>query len=404
MATFALQARWVLPITSPPIEGGIITVSDQRIVAVGTKAEAGAKVQDLGDVVLMPGLVNAHTHLEFSDLAEPLGKPNSALPDWIRLVIANRKQQVDPVAVVEAGIAESIRSGVTSIGEISTSPFQGHSSLTEPEVVAFQEVIGFSAARVESVLVDLKERLSAKSLVSRLGVSPHAPYTVHPNLLEKLVELAVERRLPVAMHLAESNEELQLLQENAGPFRELLEERSMWDETVFATTRRPLDYLRVLCKAPRALVVHGNYLSRDEMTFIASHQQMTVVYCPRTHAYFGHSKYPLQEMLDCGVSLAIGTDSRASNPDLRLLAELRHVAQAFGVISPQEIVALGTIRGAKALDLTQDVGSLEVGKLANLTAIEWEPAMGEPYAAVLFGEQQMRETWIRGELAHSASS
>ena len=128
------------------------------------------------------------------------------------------------------------------------------------------------------------------------GISPHAPYTVHPGLLKRLVALAVEKKLPVAMHLAESREELELLATGTGPFRDLLVDRSMWDTEAIPLGSTPLDYLRTLAEAPRALVIHGNNLSDEEIGFLAAHRErMSVVYCPRTHAYFGHDPYPLEQ-------------------------------------------------------------------------------------------------------------
>jgi len=397
---FALQARWVLPIETPPIAGGVVTIEGERIVAVGKRAEDGVPVQDLGDVVLLPGLVNAHTHLEFSHLTEPIGQSGMPLPEWIQLVIAHRKQQSGLPSGWDVGLRESLRAGVTSIGEIATSPLSVDTPSVLPELIAFQEVIGFSAARVDSVFTELQQRLHSNPATCQLGISPHAPYTVHPELLAKLVGLASERKLPVAMHLAESPEELQLLNDNSGPFRELLEERSMWDARVFANGVQPLDYLQVLASAPRTLVIHGNYLSQREIDFVADHRdRMAIVYCPRTHAYFGHTDYPLQVMLDAGVRVAIGTDSRASNPDLSLLDELRYLARTYEGISLETLLTLGTIDGAKALGLAESVGSLVAGKLANLTVIACDRFDSSPLSAVLWGEQQPQQTWLRGRKA-----
>jgi len=401
MTKFALQARWVLPIESPPIAGGVVTIENEKIVAVGTRADDGARVQDLGDVVLLPGLVNAHTHLEFSQLARPLGQPGMPLPEWIRSVIVNRKQQTDIAEGLATGLRESLRAGVTSIGEIATSQMPidrpTHQLDVLPALIAFQEVIGFSAARIESVFASFQQRLQQSRANFPLGISPHAPYTVHPELLTKLVTLANEQQLPVAMHLAESREELQLLHENTGPFRELLQERSMWDGNIFSRGCEPLDYLQILAQAPRSLVIHGNYLAQHEIQFIAERRdRMSVVYCPRTHAYFEHEPYPLQRMLDAGVLVAIGTDSRASNPDLSLLGELRTLAQTFEALSPANLLALGTLHGARALGIANTVGSLAPGKWANLTAIECDRFEREPLSAVLFGNRLPQQTWLRG--------
>ncbi len=396
MLKFALQARWVLPIESPPIERGVVTIEAGQILAVGTRAERGVAVQDLGDVVLMPGLVNAHTHLEFSEFSCPLGSAGMSLPEWIRLVIASRKQ-TDMGPALKTGIEESLLAGVTTLGEIATSNALSSFEKPLPELIAFQEVIGFSAGRVDSVFSELEQRLFLSRGACSAGISPHAPYTVHPDLLEKLVLLAAQQELPVAMHLAESREELELLAENSGPFRELLEARSMWDEAVFANGLQPFDYLEVLARAPRSLVVHGNYLSVREIDFVAERRdRMSIVYCPRTHAFFGHSPYPLLAMLNAGVRVALGTDSRASNPDLSLLGEMRYVARVHEEISAEQIVLLGTLAGAEALGLGEQLGSLAVGKLANLTAVATDGLVELPYEAVLAGDALPLQTWLRG--------
>ena len=159
MHAFALQARWVVPVESTPIAGGTVTIEGERIVEVGMRAARGATVQDLGDVVLLPGLVNAHTHLEFSQLATPLGHPGMSMPEWVRLVIANRGQQSDALTGLSLGLCESLQAGVTSIGEIATAPLSSDQQKTLPELVSFQEVIGFSAGRVDSVHAELNQRL-----------------------------------------------------------------------------------------------------------------------------------------------------------------------------------------------------------------------------------------------------
>ena len=164
---------------------------------------------------------------------------------------------------IAVGLHESATHGVTTIGDIATIPTPAVSQPL-PLRLAFQEVIGFSSARVESALFDLQQRIDTGRELSGcrsaplVGISPHAPYTVHPQLLECLVEEALARKLPVAMHLAESAEELALLADGTGPFRELFEERSMWDSTAIPAGSKPLEYLRMLAQAPRALVVHGN--------------------------------------------------------------------------------------------------------------------------------------------------
>jgi cytosine/adenosine deaminase-related metal-dependent hydrolase len=362
----SLQARIVFPVDAPPIEFGVVTIEGDLIVEVGTETH-GKSLIDLGNVALLPGLVNAHTHLEFSHFDQPLGQPGMSLVDWIRLVIAERAgRKESSTNSLARGIEESHRHGATTIGDISTS-----AKLPRGDIVHFHEVIGFSRARADSVAQALSARLGDATVsLTGQGISPHAPYTVSPALLQKLVSIAQRNFLPMAMHLAESPEELQLLRDGNGPFQSLLDERSMWDAGAISKATRPLDYLRMLEGARTSLIVHGNYLDQEELEFIAAHRRrMSLVYCPRTHAYFFHSPYPLGQAIAAGARVALGTDSRASNPDLSLLEEMRQVARTHPHIDPQEILRLGSLNGAEALGRAQHVGSIARRRLANLVAI-----------------------------------
>jgi cytosine/adenosine deaminase-related metal-dependent hydrolase len=402
---FSLRARVVFPVDRPPIDNGAVTIgSEGRIRWIGAAKNVDGPVRDLGDVVLLPGFVNTHTHLEFSDLTQPLGAPGMPMVEWIRRVlIQRRRRSASPKGPIAAGARECLRHGTTALGEIATVDAAAYADLPPLELTLFLEVIGFSRARAESVLQVAVARLDAFSgSGTNLGLSPHAPYTVSPELVSQLVELAGRRDLPVAMHIAECAEELELLAGGTGPFRELLEERSMWDPAVIPHGSRPLDYLRCLANAPRALVVHGNYLDQEERGFMASHSdRMSLVYCPRTHTRFGHSSYPLAELLAAGVRVALGTDSRASNPDLSVLAEMRFVAQQHSAVSPEAILRMGTLTGAEALGRDADCGSLTPEKLANLVTVPLPAKLhGKPTEllhAVLESTDAPITTWLRGE-------
>jgi cytosine/adenosine deaminase-related metal-dependent hydrolase len=194
---------------------------------------------------------------------------------------------------------------------------------------------------------------------------------VHPELFAGLVSLAAAAGAPIAFHLAESPEELQLLAAGGGPFRDLLESLGPWSPTAIPLGTRPMDYLRRLADARvRALVIHGNYLDPEEIALLAhARERMSVVYCPRTHAYFGHARHPLPRLLEAGAKVAVGTDSRASNPDLSVLEELRLVAREFPELPPETVLALGTLRGAEALGQADRIGSLVPGKFADLAIV-----------------------------------
>jgi cytosine/adenosine deaminase-related metal-dependent hydrolase len=408
---FVLRARVVFPVDRPAIEGGVVTIEGERIVDVGAKPQT-KDVADLGDVALLPGLVNAHTHLEFSYLQRPLGKPGMRLVDWIRLVIAERgRTDIAPVLSTDSGWTESRQYGATTVCDIVSRAMAP--GVWSGDILAAIEVIGFSRARAASALSAVIEQLDRSKKAdggyavtagrgASFAISPHAPYTVSPELLRQLVDLAISRKLLIAMHVAESAEELELLDSGTGQFQALLDERSMWDAEAVPRGSRPMDYLRMLAVAPRTLVIHGNYLQEDERAFLASHRdRMSLVYCPRTHAYFGHPRYPLPELLKAGVCVALGTDSRASNPDLDLLAEMRHVARSYPEIEPQAVLRLGTLAGAEALGRAADVGSITPGKFADLVAVPIDNVhvrtTDDVLDGILSGVSKPTAVWLRGD-------
>ncbi len=392
----ALRARWVLPVSGSPLRDAAVNIFQGRIVAVGAVLP-GALVEDLGDVAIVPGFVNAHTHLEFSDIRQPIGFQGIGMVEWLRLVIERRGESpASGRSPVEMGLDESFRFGVGTIGEIGQPGLrQDDYRQSSCDGVAFIELIAPRADRVAAALEIARQHLSA-GLVGQWqpGLSPHAPYTVHPELLERAVRLSVEYRVPLAMHLAESREELEFLRDGSGPFRELLEARGAWDATAWPRGSRPLDVLRVLARADRAVVVHGNYLDAEEIAFVADHREnVAIVYCPRTHAWFGHERYPLEAMLSAGATVALGTDSRASSPDLSLLAEMRHIAREFPAMNRATILELGTLHGARALGREDEIGSLEPGKLAQLAVVDLpDGSVADPHELILDGDHPVVET------------
>ena len=369
---WSVRARRVYPIVGEPIDGGVVTCLDGRIVSIGRAVYV--PVRDLGDVTILPGWVNAHTHLEFSDLERPLPYSGTSFAQWIREVIAWRRgRQVDPRQSVERGLHESTQHGVAAVGEITTGTTWSAELRPSIDATVFHETICLAPARFAESLAAVDEFLDQRAAGAtwRAGLSPHAPYTVHPRLLVELVARAKARELPVAMHLAESREELQLLRDGTGPLLELLQAAGIvWPKDDLGDFQRPRDYLQALSDAPRSLVIHGNYLSDDEIEFVAQRRdRMSVIYCPRTHAYFGHEPHPLDKLLQAGALVAIGTDGRGSNPDLSVWSELQCVASKYPSLSPQKVLKLGTINGAKALGIADRYGSIEPGKVASLIAV-----------------------------------
>ena len=397
-----LKARYVFPVAAGPIRDAAVSVDGQRIAAVGGKTPQG-EVLDLGNVAILPGLINAHAHLEFSDLAEPLGRPGMGFVEWIEAVIRLRRESPGRAGEpVELGLQESGRAGTTALGEIAQPGWKAEPFERAPlETTVFLELIAPSEARVPAALASARSHLEAAPTPHpwRPGLSPHAPYSVHPELLRRLIPIVAQRRVPIAFHLAESREEIELLRYRSGPLRDLLGRIEGWDPDAAVPNARPLDYLRMLSPAHRLLVIHGNYLDTEEIALMANcRDRMAVVYCPRTHAYFDHDEYPLAKFLAAGVTVALGTDSRASSPDLSVLAEMRFLARRRPPLPPAELLRLGTLSAARALGLEAEAGSLEAGKWADLAVVPLpDRDAADPHELLFDSDAPVVATWFRGE-------
>ncbi len=352
-----LQVRWLLNSEQPPLENVALIEQNGQIFDIRPLRASETNVLP---VVLIPPLVNAHTHLEFSSLPEPI-RPALPFPNWIAAVIQWRRgADLERGNCFRKGLAESRQSGVTVVGEITTTqPVPAHDVAKGSTVVSFREMIGLQREQIPELLRVATEHLAQHPTTNSDnavlgGISPHAPYTVHPDLLESLMELAVSRGAVVAMHLAESTDEIELLHDGTGQFVEFLQRLGLWNSELFPGGRSIREFLEQLSRVPHALAIHGNYFSNDDIRFLADHPNVATVFCPRTHAFFGHSQHPTQKLLSAGARVVLGTDSRASNPDLSLWKELQFVATKYPEITIPQILAMVTVHAADALGLPTD--------------------------------------------------
>ncbi len=389
------HARWVVPVSRPPIADATVSVEGPRIVRVGPRADApiGEDVE-LGDAVIMPGLVNAHTHLELTAM-RGLFAGMEFVP-WIRLLTRARAAVLSNASMLDAarwGIAEGLMAGITTFADTSASGVVLQ-ALVDMGVrgIMYQEVFGPSPDQRQAALDELRAKVEAlrplETDLVRLGVSPHAPYTVHEDLLIDVAAFALGARLPVAIHLAESLAEIAFLREGSGPFADGLRARGI---SVVRRSHSPVHLLVELgVVLARPLLIHCVQVDETDIAFIAQYE-CPVAHCPGSNAVLGHGIAPVREMLDAGIVVGLGSDSAASNDRTDVLEEAR-LAALFqssrlhrpGALSAAEAIELATLGGARALGLDALVGTLDVGKEADLVAFS---LAGSPAGAVgdLFG-------------------
>jgi len=387
---WTLAARWIFPVSSSPIANGILTIAGERIVSVEPRAGRSADM-DLGDVAILPGFVNTHTHLDLSGLR---GKcpPCADFTAWLRQVIAHRRrmspQQIE--ADVRAGLAESLRHGTTLLGDISGDGGSWDVLANAPlRAVVFREMLGLPEARASGAWERLDRWLESRvsTPTYRPGISPHAPYSVRSSLFFA----ASTRGVPVAVHLAETAAEQELLLLRRGAFVPFLHDLDVWAPDGLAEDTQHV--LNLLNGSSPTLLIHCNYL--EPSTNIPSN--CTVIYCPRTHAAFGHAPHPFRHFLKRGIRVALGTDSLASNPDLSILAEMRHLHRHCPDVPGDVLLRMATLSAAEALGWADETGSLEVGKSADLVVVPLEAGTNtDPYKLLLESNFTVQRVLCRG--------
>ncbi len=375
MSVRTLRARWLLPIDRPPVENGWVEVAAGRIVRTGQGRPASA-ADDLGDVALLPGLVNAHTHLELSWLRGHV-PPSGSMVEWIRALLVARVAGASESArddALRAAIEEMRASGTVLVGDI-TNTLATHAALhaSGTSAVVFHELLGFGVTDPEDQVREAWHRVeAAKKDVAdaqlAFGVVAHAPYSVSPALF---AEIARQRHAaPLAVHLGESAEEIEFLRTGRGPFRELLEMLGVWSDAWKVPECDPVEYLdRVGYLRPGLLAVHGVHLSDDALTALRN-AGATIVTCPRSNEWVGAGLPRLSHFYGCGLPVAIGTDSLASVATLSMFDELAALRRIAPDVSAAGLLESATRRGAEALGLGDQFGTLTAGKRAALIAVQ----------------------------------
>jgi cytosine/adenosine deaminase-related metal-dependent hydrolase len=375
-----IRARVVVTMDGPPIDNGALAISGNQIVDVGkfsevSKRQSNQEIVDLGEQVLLPGLINAHCHLDYTCLRGKIPAQES-FADWIRAINAEKAKlsPEDYVRSINQGFAESKRFGTTTIANLTAFP-ELIGQINEPmRTWWLAELIDVRDSSRAKEIVDLAvEHLKSKK---HWGLAPHAPFTASVDLYRRCGEIAQREKILLTTHLAESREEMSMFRDGNGPLYVFLKGigRDMSD----CGKGTPVEWLLQRASPSRTgtgnrpyLLVHLNELGKNDFDLLADIKH-SIVHCSRSHEYFGHSPFQFQKLRERGFNICLGTDSLASNEDLSLFAEMRAFQKEFPNVSSEEILDMVTINAARALRQENLLGKIRSSFAADLIALPCE--------------------------------
>jgi len=384
-----LRAKIVLPVTAPPIADGAVFIDGHKIRSVTPWKELRPhlreKTIDLGDVILLPGLVNPHCHLDYTDMAGELSPPK-LFTDWIASITAAKAawSYSDYARSWLRGAHQLLKSGTTTVGDTECMPdlLPEVWDATPLRIFSFLEMTGIRSRRPpKEILHEAVETLATlRHPRHRAALSPHAPYSTLPELLRLTARLAQKRKWRVSIHVAESAQEFDMFQHAQGEMHDWLK-RNGRDNSDCGHGSPVAHLARNRLLGENVLAIHVNFLARGDATLLAKNRTH-VIHCPRSHDYFKHPKFERERLANAGVNLCLATDSLATvrkngkpKPELDMFAEMRALADQDASISPEEILRMATINGARALGLAGKIGEISADASADLIAI---PFSGKP--------------------------
>jgi cytosine/adenosine deaminase-related metal-dependent hydrolase len=374
----------------PPIDDGAIAVAADRVAAVGRFEEiraVGGSVIDLGEAVILPGLINAHCHLDFTSLRGVIPQQRS-FADWIIQINGRRRDLSDEdfLASITLGFAEARRWGTTTIANIESMPALLERIAPPPlRTWWFAELIDVRPSQpAEEMIGDsLSFFRNKENWLGGAGLSPHAPYTASPKLTRLAAETARRHKMLLTTHLAESDEEMEMFRDGRGRLFELLQSlgRPMGD---CGTGKTPLAVmLERGVIDDRWIVVHLNELSEEDLGRLESGPRFHLAHCPRSSRHFQHRAFALRQLRDLGFNICLGTDSLASNSSLSLFAEMRTVRDVHQWLEPARILEMATTNSARALHQTDALGRIRTGFQADLIALPIEDGSGDIFEKII---------------------
>lgn len=408
-----LRSRIVVPVSQPPVEEGAVLISGRRIAWVGPwkhlRNKGNCKTIDLGDSVLLPGLVNAHCHLDYTDMAGRI-PPQKSFVDWIKL-ITTAKSEWNYSEFAESwlrGAGMLVRTGTTTVADFETVPelLPEVWTATPLRVISFLELTGVKIRRKPRVMVQeaIGRIASLPRGRDRAALAPHAPYSTVPELLRRTAAASRRRKWLLSVHVAESRQEFDMFMHGRGEMFEWLRrnERNMADCGVGSPIQH-LERSRALGK--NLMAVHVNYLGQTDASLLGRHK-VSVVHCPRSHSYFRHDPFPFGALTKVRVNICLGTDSLATvykkpreSVELSLFEEMRAFARVHPRISHRKILEMATLNGARALGLARRAGEIAKGAFADLIAIPFAGKTADVHDSVVHHRGNVTASMIDGDWA-----
>lgn len=412
-----LRARAVLPVSRAPISNGAILIAGDRVAEVGRWRDLAQAERDetfdLGDKILLPGLVNAHCHLDYTDMAGQFSPPK-IFSDWLKLITTAKGHwsKSDYATSWMNGAQMLLRTGTTTVGDVEAMPelLPEVWNLGNLRVLSFLEMIGITGRRKpEAIVQEALDKIDAlDSDRSCAGLSPHAPYSTVPELLKLSADAARKRGLRMCVHVAESSQEFEMFVHGRGEMHDWLR-RSTRDMTDCGLGSPVRHLARCGVLGENLLAIHANCLAKGDAALLAKHQ-VHVVHCPRSHQYFRHDRFALSRLLRAGINICLGTDSLASvtktrreTVELNMFEEMRTLANREASLPPKKILQMATVNGARALGMGGRIGEFAPGAFADAIAIPYSGELSGIPEAVISHTGDVSSTMIDGEWVRGAN-
>lgn len=398
-----LRARIVLPVSSSPIEDGAVRVEGSQIVEVGRWQDLKSEdAEDLGEVVLMPGLINAHCHLDYSSMRNAI-MPTSNFSQWVRRINELKRILSDDeyLAAIASGFQELRRWGATSVFNIKAFP-ELMVRMPKPLIRTwwFYELLDIrTRIHTDDVVAGALAFFEGRQdWVGGFGLSPHAPYTTSLGLYELCRDCCIDYGMPLMTHLAETEEEYAMFKKGEGPLYEFLKGigRDMSDTGRLT----PFQHLVENNALPKgAILTHMNVLSEEDWELLARRkEEFSIVHCPNCHIYFQRGPFDLERFLSVGVNLCLGTDSLASNKALNMFEEMRTVRDLYPGVPLEKIVEMVTVNPAKAIGSAGKLGEICPGAWADLIAVPYAGSVSDVASGVIDNRAPVEWLTVQGQL------